>query len=133
MKILSIKEPYATLIAIGNKLIETRSWKTNYRGELFIHASGKKIDKKVLTNNYIVTLIKDLPMNYGNIICKANLVDCVYMDEQFLKTIKSNSKEYKLGEYKIGRYAWILKDVELINPIPVKGRLNIWNYDGNID
>ena len=133
MKILSIKEPYATLIATGNKLIETRSWKTNYRGELFIHASGKKIDKKVLTNNYIATLIKDLPMNYGNIICKANLVDCVYMDEKFLKTIKSNSKEYKLGEYKIGRYAWILKDVELINPIPVKGRLNIWNYDGNID
>lgn len=133
MKVLSIKEPYATLIATGNKLIETRSWKTNYRGELFIHASGKKIDKKVLTNNYIVTLIKDLKMNYGNIICKANLVDCVYMDEQFLKTIKSNSKEYKLGEYKIGRYAWILKDVELINPIPVKGRLNIWNYDGNID
>ena len=133
MKVLSIKEPYATLIATGNKLIETRSWKTNYRGELFIHASGKKIDKKVLTNNYIATLIKDLKMNYGNIICKANLVDCVYMDENFLKTIKSNSKEYKLGEYKIGRYAWILKDVELINPIPVKGRLNIWNYDGNID
>ena len=133
MKVLSIKEPYATLIATSNKLIETRSWKTNYRGELFIHASGKKIDKKVLTNNYIATLIKDLKMNYGNIICKANLVDCVYMDEKFLKTIKSNSKEYKLGEYKIGRYAWILKDVELINPIPVKGRLNIWNYDGNID
>lgn len=33
MKVLSIKEPYATLIANGDKLIETRSWKTNYRGE----------------------------------------------------------------------------------------------------
>lgn len=45
MKVLSIKEPYATLIANGNKVIETRSWKTNYRGELFIHASGTKLAK----------------------------------------------------------------------------------------
>lgn len=46
MKVISIKEPFATLIKNGNKHIETRSWKTNYRGELFIHASSKKITKK---------------------------------------------------------------------------------------
>ncbi len=45
MKALSIKEPFATLIANGDKTIETRSRKTNYRGELFIHASGKKLAK----------------------------------------------------------------------------------------
>ncbi len=44
MKVLSIKEPYASLIMNGDKKIETRSFKTNYRGPLYIHASGKKID-----------------------------------------------------------------------------------------
>ena len=39
MKVLSIVEPYATLIKENKKIIETRSWKTNYRGELYIHAS----------------------------------------------------------------------------------------------
>lgn len=45
MKVLSIKEPFASLILNKHKTIETRSWKTNYRGELFIHASGKNLEK----------------------------------------------------------------------------------------
>lgn len=45
VKVLSIKEPYATLICNKKKFIETRSYKTNYRGELYIHASVSKIDK----------------------------------------------------------------------------------------
>lgn len=133
MKVISIKEPFATLITNGIKRIETRSWKTNYRGELFIHASGKSLAKEFLTNDFVVDLIKDMNMNYGNIICKCNLVDCVYMDEKFLEFIKQNPTEYNLGEYKLGRYAWILENIEPINPIPAKGQLNIWNYDGNIN
>lgn len=39
MKVLSIKEPFATLIKDDVKIYETRSWKTNYRGEIYIHAS----------------------------------------------------------------------------------------------
>ena len=46
MKVLSITEPFATLIKNKKKFIETRSWKTNYRGELYIHASKTKINKK---------------------------------------------------------------------------------------
>lgn len=130
MKVLSIKEPYATLIASGNKLIETRSWKTNYRGEIFIHASGTKLAKEYLTNEYVLSLITNLNLNFGNIICKANLIDCVYMDDNFLNKIKLNTKEYNLGLYEKGRYAWIFEDVEPIYPIPVKGKLNIWNYEG---
>ena len=133
MKVISIKEPFATLITNGIKRIETRSWKTNYRGELFIHASGKSLAKEFLTNDFVVDLIKDMNMNYGNIICRCNLVDCVYMDEKFLEFIKQNPTEYNLGEYKLGRYAWILENIEPINPIPAKGQLNIWNYDGNMN
>lgn len=130
MKVLSIKEPYATFIASGEKLIETRSWKTNYRGEIFIHASGTKLAKEYLTSEYVLSLITNLNLNFGNIICKANLIDCVYMDDNFLNKIKLNTKEYNLGLYKEGRYAWIFEDVEPIYPIPAKGKLNIWNYEG---
>jgi len=42
---LPIIEPFATLIAIQEKKIETRSWKTNYRGKIAIHAS-KNISKE---------------------------------------------------------------------------------------
>ena len=40
MKVLSLTEPGATLIREKKKLIETRSWKTDYRGELYIHGSN---------------------------------------------------------------------------------------------
>lgn len=133
MKVISIKEPFATLIRNGDKKIETRSWKTNYRGELFIHASGKNIAKEFLINDYVVSLIDGLNMNYGNIICRGNLVDCVYMDEKFLNSIKEDEKEFKLGLYELGRYAWIFENVEPIYPIPAKGQLNIWNYDGDYE
>ena len=46
MKVLSIKEPYATLLMKKIKHIETRSWKTNYRGEIYIHVSGKTLEKQ---------------------------------------------------------------------------------------
>lgn len=129
MKVISIKEPFATLIMNKMKLIETRSWKTNYRGELYIHASGKSLAKEYLNNQYVFELIKDLDMNYGNIICKVNLVNCIYMDEKFLKKIKKNKQEYNLGKYELGRYAWVFEDIVPINPIEAKGKLNIWNYN----
>lgn len=127
MKAISIKEPFASLIASGVKKIETRSWKTNYRGELFIHAS--KIPVQILRDNILKDVTKDMNLNCGNIICKCNLVDCVYMDEKFIENIKQNPIEYSVGEYKIGRYAWILEDIELIVPIPINGKLNVWNFD----
>ena len=130
MKVLSIREPFATLIANNIKHIETRSWKTNYRGELFIQASGKSLSKDFSNNDSVFGLVNNMQMNYGNIICKCKLVDCVYMDDEFITKIMKNPIEYEFGDYKVGRYAWVLEDVELIYPISVKGRLGIWNYDG---
>lgn len=126
MKVISIKEPFATLIKENIKNIETRSWKTNYRGEIYIHAS--KVSDKTRTQE-LLELTKDLKMNNGNIIAKATLVDCKYMDQEFIKEIKQNETEYLCGYYEEGRYAWILKDIKKIKPIPAKGKLNIWNYE----
>ena len=129
MKVLSIKEPYATLIMKNKKRIETRSFKTNYRGELYIHASASKITKKVRDNKEIMSLLDSQDFNYGAIICKCNLVDCVYMTKEYVNNIKNNHQEYICGDYQEGRYAWILEDITpLAKPIKAKGQLGIWNY-----
>lgn len=129
MKVLSLTEPCATLIKEKKKLIETRSWKTSYRGELYIHASSTKIPKEWRENKELMNLVNDIPLNYGNIICKCKLVDCVYMTQEFIEKIKENHQEYVCGIYEVGRYAWILKNIEVINPIPTKGHLGVWNYE----
>lgn len=132
MKVLSIKEPFATLIKEKQKIIETRSWKTNYRGEFYIHASKAKINNKDSRTKELLNLIPNISMNYGNIICKCILKDCIYMDENFLEEIKKNHKEYICGHYEIGRYAWVLEVIEVLEtPLPAKGKLGIWNYEIN--
>ncbi len=131
MKALSIKEPFASLILNKKKKIETRSFKTNYRGKLYIHASLSK--NSVKDDKRLKKLLELLPNNYefkyGKIICECNLVDCVFMDNEFIKKIKKNKIEYLCGHYDIGRYAWILNDVKVVDEIPIKGKLGIWNFD----
>ena len=130
MKVLSIIEPWASLIKEKKKFIETRSWYTSYRGELYIHASKKKIKSDDIHITKLLELIPGTSLGYGLILCKCKLVDCIYMDEEFLKNIKNNKQEYLCGEYSLGRYAWVLEDIEpLEQPIAAKGQLNIWNYE----
>lgn len=145
MKVLSLIQPYATLIALGEKRIETRSWKTNYRGELYIHAS-KKIDSIMYREPFCKMLF--LKYNYGPyelpsgmIIAKCNLVDCfkIVIENKLNKVAYAemgdsryviNGNEYLFGDYTPGRWAWILQDIEMLKePIPAKGKLSIWNYE----
>lgn len=130
MKVLSLTEPFATLILNGYKCVETRSWKTSYRGELYIHASMTKISKNNLEDKELMSLVENKKMNFGYIICKCNLVDCVYMTKEYVKQMKDkNYQEYICGGYEEGRYAWILENITpLKTPIKAKGQLNIWNF-----
>ena len=126
MKVLSIKEPWASLIMNGTKKIETRSWKTKYRGEIYIHAS---LSKAKITKSEVYELIKDMNFKCGYIICKCNLVDCIYMTDEYVNDMKTNHyEEYICGHYEVGRYAWIVEDVRVIEPIEAKGKLGLWNY-----
>ena len=131
MKVISLTEPYATLIKENKKKIETRSWKTSYRGELYIHASKTHIPKEWKDNKELMDLVKESPLNFGNIICKCNLVDCIYMTKEYVENMKRNNyQEYICGEYKEGRYAWILENIQVLdNPIRAKGHLSIWKYE----
>ena len=129
MKVLSLMEPWGSLIKEKIKYIETRSWKTNYRGELYIHTSLKKSPKKDERIQSLVNLLQDKDIKYGYIIAKCNLLDCIYMDESFVNKIKNeNPIEFMCGEYAVGRYAWILQDIEMIKPIEAKGHLGLWEY-----
>lgn len=126
MKVLTLKEPWASLIAIGIKTIETRSWKTNYRGEIYIHTGLTEVQTpKEVENDYNKSNSRP-----GYIVAKCNLTDCICMDEKYINQVKETDiKNYVCGSFEVGRYAWILEDAEIITPIPARGRLSIWNYN----
>lgn len=138
MKVISLTEPFATLISTRIKTIETRSWKTNYRGKLYIHASLTKIPAIYKDNPQLMSLVDEKKLNFGYIVCSCILVDCIEMTDEFIAHIKNNfPNEYLTGIYEPGRYAWILKNIEVLDePIKVKGHLGIWNLEqkekGNI-
>jgi len=129
MKVLSLLQPWASLVKEKVKHIETRSWKTKYRGELYIHASMRKVTKKDARVNSLVDLLQDKEFTYGHIIAKCNLVDCIYMDDEYVENISEDKIESICGRYSLGRYAWILEDIVILEiPIQAKGKLSIWNY-----
>ena len=89
MKVLTIKQPWATLIMQGDKQFKFRSWQTKYRGELLIHA-GKGIDKEAVKRlaNY---LPKELPQS--KILGKVTLVDCRKMTPEFKEELLKESSD----------------------------------------
>ena len=127
MKVITIKEPYATLIAEGLKEYEFRTWKTSYRGDILIHAAKTP-------NNENKKRFIDRNLNYkeGFIIAKANITDCVEVDDKLIKELLNKDKEvYKNLSIKRDKplYGFKLENVERINPIEAKGQLGFWNYN----
>lgn len=125
MKVLTIKEPWASLIIEGYKEYEFRSWKTNYRGKILIHA-GLNIEK----NNLIKFKDYDINIQKGKIIGEAMLTDCIKVTEDFQKELLKKDKiVYGQSDHAID-YAWKLENViKYEEPISVKGKLGLWNYE----
>ena len=130
MKALSLTQPYAELMKKGIKTIDTRSWKTNYRGPVYIHASATAIPKTRRDNVDLMTLISGKTLDYGCIICSCELVDCIKMTEEYVDDIRiHNYKEYLSGVYAPGRYAWVFNNIQILEqPIPVKGHLGFMGF-----
>ena len=126
MKVLTIKQPWATLIMQGNKRYEFRSWQTKYRGDLLIHA-GKGIDKETM-KRLSKYLPKELPV--GKILGKVTLIDCIKCDDDFKgKCLKENKDVYAISTF-IEKFAWQLENAEVFDePIEAKGKLSLWEYD----
>lgn len=142
MKAISLLQPYASLIAVGAKKYETRSWKTNYRGLMAIHASkgwnpiqrsllAKEVFQKSLSslakNQEIITK-EHLP--FGSIIAYCELIDCIPTTELNPNQI---ANERYFGDFTPGRYAWLLADIRQIESIPAKGKLGLWDVNGSAE
>ena len=130
---LSLLQPWASLVVMGLKKIETRSWQTAHRGPLLIHASlGKK--GKVLTSELPFSkYIADFDaLPFGAIIGQVELEDIVPVEHLFYSNEKLAAltlEEKAFGDYTKGRYAWVLTNpVMFEEAIPVKGGLGIWKY-----
>lgn len=147
MKTISLLQPWASLVIMGYKRIETRSWNTKHRGELLIHASaGKKAEYRSLMLDfqqqfYKLQLPKYESLPFGAIIGKVNLLHTVKSEFCFEGNefeLSKDDKPYKFelteqelafGDYRMNRYGWLLGNpVQFAKPIPAKGALGLWEY-----
>ena len=126
MKVLTIKQPFASLIAEGYKIYEFRSWKTKYRGELLIHA-GLGVDKEAMKRFEYLNL--DYPK--VKIIAKCNLTDCLLVDDKLKKELKELDPIVYKGaiNYTEEEYGFKLENIKKISPIEAKGKLSFWEYN----
>lgn len=134
MKTLTIKQPWASLAIKGHKKIETRSFRTKYRGDLLIHSSSKFNNEDIELGrsfnfqfNTCLGWVDELPT--GSIIGRVKLVDVLAVSELWDSLTK---KERSFGDYTAGRYGWIFEACEEFpKPIKAKGKLGIWDYEKN--
>lgn len=128
MKVITIKQPFATLIAKGYKEYEFRTWLTKYRGDILIHA-GKSIDKEAMKRFEYLNL--EYPI--GQIIAKATITDCVYVDDNLKEILRKKDDRVYHGVIKENStwdgYGFKLENVQEIEPILINGKLSLWDYD----
>ena len=133
MKAISLLQPWASLVIMGVKTIETRSWQTPYRGELLIHASRGKKGGILCTEPPFRKYIPNFSqLPFGALIGYVTLqkivpVEMLCLSSDTLAALTLEEKAF--GDYTKGRYAWILAEPVLFEkPIPAKGTLGLWNY-----
>lgn len=111
MRVLTIKSPWAYLICSGQKDVENRTWKTNYRGRILIHVSQKSAKE---IKNFDVL---HLP---GCIIGSVEIVNCV----------EDSKSKWAIP----GMWHWILKNAKFFDNYieNIKGKLSLWTIPETI-
>lgn len=72
-------------------------------------------------------------LHFGAIIGSIDLINVYPVNSIYLQSILTN-KELAFGNYNSGRFGWLLANPVLFkNPIPAKGQLNLWNWEGDIE
>jgi hypothetical protein len=154
MKAITLWQPWASLIMTGAKTIETRSRSTNIRGRIAIHAAKKctieamrSLETPVFQQGLLSILPKGMKrmilelLPRGAILGTVEIVgclrienydelnECAYLDNGSERIIVE-SPEYFYGDYRQGRFAWILKDPVMFDkPIPARGSQGFWNWE----
>ena len=143
MKAITITQPWASLIAIGAKQIETRSWNTRYRGPLAIHAGAglgpvggeRGLAAQLLTEPFRSVLAQtgicdshDLPR--GCIVVVGDLFAVFPAGAVDDRGLPLSAQERAFGNFSAGRYGWRLENVRrLVSPIPARGALGLWEWE----
>lgn len=157
MKVLTLTQPWATLIAAGHKRLETREWRTSYTGPIAIHAAKgwKAEDRELLREEPFRSALIDagdrgllLPSGEpprGAIVAIAYLSGCYRTpdpeDDLRIHTpplhnpggvlvLPPPEPERSFGNYGPRRWVWALGKVRAIQPIPMRGSLGLWTWDG---
>jgi hypothetical protein len=144
MRCLSLSQPWASLVAIGAKRIETRSWRTTSIGPLAIHAA-KALPRAtadhagsspVCWETLRAAGLSPETLPRGAVIAVCRLIACIRTDE--LRdaahagqrcNVAVGAHEQAFGDYSPGRWAWVLTDIApLPEPIPAKGALGLWTW-----
>jgi hypothetical protein len=143
MKVLSLLQPWAYLLMMNIKRVETRSWPTTHRGLLNIHASKgyskegealwNQLSSEGIVNWNIAEYYEATPQTFesltrGAIIGAVYLSDCRLMTEKLIEA--QTTLERRLGDWKPGRFAFVTNSPQLIRPIPYRGQLGMWEWDG---
>jgi len=140
MKALTLWEPWASLVAVEEKKVETRIWATKYRGPLAIHAAKKSPPEWLgasRNGDYFQERLALIEKKYGwengwwkqtagNVLCIVNLV-AVECTE--LVRVDLGEQEILFGNYDHGRYALFFEMIERFEtPIPAKGNRLLWEW-----
>lgn len=136
---LTLRQPWASLVALEAKRIETRSWRTSYRGWLAIHAAKtlSKTEQLLCEQEpFRTALLRDAALDparplatqlpRGCIIAIARLDSCLPMETSEWPS----EPERSFGDYAPDRYAWYLSHIHrLPQPIPARGALGLWRIE----
>lgn len=112
MKALSVRQPFAELIATGAKSVEVRSWQTSYRGSLLICAGAQWHALGVRLHGCLGTR--------GVAVCVVELLDCrpLVTRDATLACVDVSAFE--------GHRAWVLARPRRVEPMPMLGKLHLF-------
>ncbi len=123
MKALSVKQPWAHLICPGPKRIETRSWYTQYRGDLLICSSRNFDDdfESAWAGTSQQRIWFGHIIEYGKAICIATLSGCRRMTHE--------DETLSLCRCYPAAYSWVLENIRPVEPFSVKGKLGLFDVE----
>lgn len=140
MKIITLWQPWASAIAFGWKRNETRSWSTNYRGAIAIHAGLAGSPKAALQLAQEVNASAGHPellsgrrakdWVFGAIVAIATVAG-VLPSEVARKKIGRLERAW--GVYDDGRFAWALEDVHAVEPLPYTGAQGLRDLEREVE
>lgn len=135
MDAISVKQPYAWLMATGLKRMQPITWKSELRGVLALHAStGFPESLKRLCTEHkdisgVMCGIKPEQLTRGAIIAVLFITDCVTVESLISggMTPYMSHREYAFGNYRAGRHVLLIEAVRQLNePVVTDGKKGIW-------